>query len=258
MRYEKIIDDFIAISKEIIGSQLIGIYVHGSLAMKCFNPDKSDIDLLVVIKNKITDIQKKEFMYHVVKLNDQAPAKGIELSIVKREYCKPFVYPTPYELHFSPIHLQTFKDDPQKYVKNMKGEDKDLAAHITIINKYGIVLYGEQIESVFGEVPENDYIESIASDVKSALEDIVGDPLYVILNVCRVLAFLKEGLYLSKQQGGEWGLANVPEKYRSLLIQALEYYQTNQTMEPDINLLLLFADEMLRNIEIEKDSRLSD
>lgn len=258
MGYEKIIDDFIAISKEIIGSQLIGIYVHGSLAMKCFNPDKSDIDLLVVIKNKITDIQKKEFMYHVVKLNDQAPAKGIELSIVKREYCKPFVYPTPYELHFSPIHLQTFEDDPQKYVKNMKGEDKDLAAHITIINKYGIVLYGEQIESVFGEVPENDYIESIGSDVKSALEDIVGDPLYVILNVCRVLAFLKEGLYLSKQQGGEWGLANAPEKYRSLLIQALECYQTNQTMEPDINLLLLFTDEMLRNIEIEKDSRLSD
>jgi hypothetical protein len=38
-----------------------------------------------------------EFMKQVVKLNEQASAKGLEISIVKREYCKPFVYPTPFD-----------------------------------------------------------------------------------------------------------------------------------------------------------------
>lgn len=152
MFYQNVMDEFTAISKEIIGDNLIGIYLHGSMAMDCFNPEKSDIDLLIVIENDLTDVQKMEFMKQIVKLNKHAPAKGLEISVVKREYCKPFVYPTPFELHFSPRHLQWFRDDPENYVRNMVGVDKDLAAHFTIINRYGIVLYGEEIDNVFGEV----------------------------------------------------------------------------------------------------------
>ena len=212
MFYQNVIDEFITVTKEIIGSELTGIYLHGSMAMGCFNPIKSDIDLLIVIKNDITGIQKMEFMKQVVKLNEQASEKGLEISIVKREYCKPFVYPTPFELHFSPMHLQWFRDNPENYVENMKGEDKDLAAHCTIISRCGIVLYGESVEDVFGEVSKKDYVESIWLDVEGAREEIADAPMYMTLNLCRVLAFVKEDLCLSKQQGGEWGIAHIPEK----------------------------------------------
>ena len=73
----------------------------------------------------------------------------------------------------------------------MKGMDKDLAAHFTIINKYGIVLYGEKIDSVFSDVPLRDYIDSIFCDIENAPEDIIDQPVYIVLNLCRVLAFLK-------------------------------------------------------------------
>jgi len=245
MFYQKLIDEFCDISKSIIGNDLTGIYLHGSLAMRCFNPEKSDIDLIVVIEEDITDVQKIEFMHHLVALNEKAPAKGFEISIVKREYCRSFVYPTPFELHFSPVHLQWFRDNPENYVKNMKGMDEDLAAHFTIINKYGIVLYGEAIINVFGEVPRKRYIESIWHDVKDAREHIVNDPIYTILNVCRVLAFLKEDLYLSKLQGGEWGIAHLPQKYHSLILQALDCYKANHIMHADTKLADQFADEML-------------
>jgi streptomycin 3"-adenylyltransferase len=39
--------------------------------------------------------------------------------------------------------------------------------------------------------------------------------MYLILNLARVLAFMKDGLVLSKREGGEWGLKNLPEKYRT-------------------------------------------
>lgn len=120
-------------------------------------------------------------MKHVVKLNEQAPAKGLKISIVKRKYCKPFVYPTPFELHFSPMHLQWVRDNPDNYVENMRGEDRDLAAHFTIINRYGIVLYGEKIENVFGEVSKKDYEESIWFDVECASEDIADEPMYNLI-----------------------------------------------------------------------------
>lgn len=163
------------------------------------------------------------------------------------------MYPTPFELHFSPMHLQWFRDNPEYHVENMKGEDKDLAAHFTIINRYGIVLYGEQIEYVLAEVSKKEYVESIWSDIESAREDIADDPMYMILNLCRVLAFLKEDLCLSKQQGGEWGIAHMPERYYSLILQALDCYKTNQIIQVDMELAGQFADEMLTIIGYEKE-----
>jgi predicted nucleotidyltransferase len=38
---------------------LIGVYLHSSIAMGCFNPSRSDIDLLVVVKNKLHVITSK-------------------------------------------------------------------------------------------------------------------------------------------------------------------------------------------------------
>ncbi len=205
-------------------SLLTGIYLHGSMAMGCFNPEKSDIDLIVVVEDGISDRQKVRFMERVVQMNERAPAKGLELSVVQRKYCKPFVYPTPFELHFSPCHLWWFQERPEDYIRNMKGVDRDLAAHFTVINRYGTTLYGEAVRDVFGEVPKRDYADSIWHDVENAVEDIEGNAVYVILNLCRAGAFLKEGLCLSKAGGGEWGLRNVSGKYRGLIQGALDAY----------------------------------
>lgn len=232
MYYQELLDDFVGMCREVIGREtagekdpLTGIYLHGSMAMGCFNLEKSDIDLIVVVEGDISDGQKMRFMEQVVRLNERAPAKGLELSVVQRRFCRPFVYPTPYELHFSPAHLQWFRERPEHYVRNMKGEDRDLAAHFTIINRYGIVLYGQAVCDVFGEVPKKDYADSIWHDVKNAGEDIGEDAVYVILNLCRTAAFLREGLCLSKAGGGEWGLKNISGKYQELIQWALDSYR---------------------------------
>ena len=249
MPYQNIIDAFIAAAKEIIGEQLTGIYLHGSLAMGCFNPEKSDIDLIIIIEDNISDDRKMKFMERIVDLNGQAPAKGLEMSIVLRKYCNPFVYPTPFELHFSPAHLRWFHDAPQNYVQNMKGDDKDLAAHFMIIRQYGITLYGEQIENVFGEVPRKDYIDSIWEDVREAREEILEQPMYITLNLCRVLAFCREGLCLSKREGARWAMEHLPAEYTVLISSALACYQTDQEMVIEAESGRAFADEMLAAIE---------
>ena len=48
MYYQTLLDKFTHAVKEITGEKLTGIYLHGSLAMGCFHPEKSDIDLIVV------------------------------------------------------------------------------------------------------------------------------------------------------------------------------------------------------------------
>lgn len=131
----------------------------------------------------------------------------------------------------------------------MNGTDKDLAAHFTIIKKYGVVLYGEEINDVFADVPRKDYIDSIWYDVEGAGEDILEDPVYMILNLCRAAAFLKNDLILSKKQGGEWALQNLSARYRTLISKALQSYMLGTEMDLNRMEAQKFADYMLPMIK---------
>ena len=249
MPYQSLLDEIIDKSKEVLGRNLTGIYLHGSMAMGCFNPDKSDIDLIIVIEDDMSDTQKLVLMEHIVLLNHQAPRKGLEISVVKRKCCKPFVYPTPFELHFSPAHLQWFQDATQDYVEKMKGVDIDLAAHFAIIREYGVVLCGEKIEEVFAPVPRENYLDSICADVENATDAIFEDPVYIILNLCRVLAFIKDGLYLSKEKGGQWGMERLPSEYHSVIAQTLQCYTSEKDMVIEKENAVFFAEKLLQLIK---------
>lgn len=249
---KELLDDFIWNSKNILNDNLIGIYLHGSLAMGCYNEKKSDIDLLVVVKNDVPGEMKRSFMDMVVALNNRAPSKGLELSIVREAVCKPFVYPTPFELHFSAAHLNWYLSDPEDYIEKMKGTDKDLAAHFTIIYHRGKTLCGKDIKSVFSEVSSEAYMDSIWYDVKNAKEDIVDDTMYMTLNLCRVLAYKEDRLILSKQEGGEWALRHLSDpQYREMILLALEEYKTGNTMPFIQAETVRFAEYMLKHISGE-------
>ena len=74
----------------------------------------------------------------------------------------------------------------------MKGTDKDLAAHFTIIKNRGRCLAGAPIDEVFGEVPGEDYLDSISGDIADAALDLPENMMYYTLNLTRVLAYKKE------------------------------------------------------------------
>lgn len=255
--YENLLNRFTEMCRRILKENLVGVYLHGSAAMGCFYPEKSDLDILIIVKDSISNEEKLEFMQETIKFNEEAPAKGLEWSIVKRAFCNPFVYPTPFELHFSEMHLNWFLEKPEDYVERMNGTDRDLAAHVMILKSYGIVLYGEAVDDVFGEVPREDYFDSIWNDIVSAQEDILNDPMYVILNLCRVLGYLEDGLILSKQTGGEWGIRNVLPKYCGLIELALECYASNKVMAVDTELAVQFVCYMLGEIEKNQDKTIA-
>lgn len=248
--YRNLLEQLVSESKIIFGSNLTGIYLHGSAVMGCFRSGKSDLDLLVVVQEEVSDETKRKFMELVVELNKQAPPKGLELSVVKEDVCKKFVYPTPFELHFSNAHLTWYQSNPQDYVEKMKGTDKDLAAHFTITYHRGQVLYGKEIPEVFESVPATDYLDSIWCDIENAVEEIVENPMYLTLNLCRVLAYKKEGLIVSKKEGGEWGLKQIDKpEFQNLVAAALNEYQSNVSMVFDEAVAKAFAEYMLEEIK---------
>lgn len=248
MDYIQIINRFTAGLIEVFGTNLVGIYVHGSIAMRCFNWNKSDIDLLVVVNEEPDEIIKKQLMDCVMECNDAAPSKGLEMSIVLKNVCSEFIYPTPFILHYSNMHREWYRNNPIDYCKYMKGEDKDLAAHFMIIKNYGITWWGTDINLVFGEVKREYYLDSIKEDINNSVDDIMKNPMYIILNLCRVAAYTEEGLILSKEQGGNWGVKNLPQEYSILVAEALDCYLSNKEMSIEKDSAIRYSKYLLQLI----------
>jgi streptomycin 3"-adenylyltransferase len=216
----------------ILKDNLAGIYVHGSVAFGCFDWSRSDIDYIVVVNTPLSHEDKGKLIQETSSINLSAPPKGLEMSVVLKEHCMNFIYPTPYELHFSNSHCDT-----------ASGADKDLAAHFTVIKHTGMALCGEPIDSVFGDVPEADYYDSIKADIEDAGTGISRNQIYYVLNLCRVLAYKQDGLILSKETGGIWGMKNITGRYSGIIKTALKY------AEADNDLLSEFYEHMLRLID---------
>jgi len=248
--YQCILDAIEEKYTKLLANNLAGIYVHGSLALGCFNWDKSDIDYIVVVNTPLTHKEKQDILTETVSLNQRAPQKGLEMSVVLKKHCREFIHPTPYEIHFSAAHLKGWCDDPSGYCEKMKGVDADLAAHFTIINHRGIVLCGEEISSVFSKIDSNYYFDSIKQDVQTSKQDIFLEPVSTILNLCRVLAYKKNGSILSKREGGEWGRFHLPCEYRPIVEQALENYLSGSRDKTALtdSVAMRFCEDMLKMI----------
>ncbi len=225
-----ILDDISLNYQEILGDKLVGIYIHGSIAFGCFNWDRSDIDFLVVVNDKLS-LEEKEFLIRsLIELENIAPQKGLEMSVVLDSVVKPFIYPTPYELHFGREYTEYAKNNLTEYCANMNGVDRDLASHIAVINHVGINLYGEEIDKVFDRIDRKFVLDSNYNDIKDSLTDVKDNPVYYVLNLCRFLAYTKENLILSKRDGGIWAMKNVPTKYKDLIEKAVTSYQSNDDL----------------------------
>jgi len=199
--------------------------VHGSIAFGCFRWECSDIDFLAVVEEKLTQQEKEQLIRLLLQLDEYAPPKGFEMSVVLRSACSPFADPTPYELHYSNAHRANYLSDLPDTCRRLQGYDPDLAAHITVICHAGKAIAGEPIADVFAPPPLESYLRSIWQDVRCAAEEIAHDPVYHTLNLCRTLAYVQEGKVLSKQQGGEWGMAHL-NGHEAVIAQALEAYQS--------------------------------
>lgn len=210
---------------QVFKENLKGAYLHGSAAMGCFEPERSDVDLLFVVGEKPSDPEKRRFMDILMKLSEDAPEKGIEMSVMRAAVLKPFVYPTPFELHYSETHRAWYLRDPEDYVKHMNGTDPDLAAHFMILYHRGICLYGAPVREITDAPDRESYLASIEGDIGEAADEIGEDPVYYTLNLLRVLAYKQENLILSKKEAGSWALKKEALKeYAPIVRKALSAY----------------------------------
>lgn len=206
----------------ILNENLVGIYLHGSLATGYYT-EESDIDIIIITNSPLSFNTKRKIIDEILSIKN-APKKGIEMHVILKEHSKILIYPTPFDLHYSNSHKERYMNDKNYICGGRNWTDKDLGTHFTILKKRGICLCGEAIEMVFCDVPKSIYIDSIIYDLKDILSGINENPEYYILNSARTLSYLDDDKVVSKLEGGEWAKDKLPNEFKPLIQHAINLY----------------------------------
>ncbi|MFJ5770395.1 aminoglycoside adenylyltransferase domain-containing protein [Psychrobacillus sp. NPDC093180] len=234
-------------TKEIVAEELVGFYIHGSLALGGFNPKSSDIDILVVTTTPLSIERKKLLAKMFLKCSNHP--FPVEVSFLNEAQLKDWEYPTPFDFHFSEYWRSSYEEETV-LLNEMPKNDADLAAHIMITNYCGICIWGKPINKVFPTVPKADYLSSILTDYEYCLNNITLNPVYCTLNLIRVYWYLKEDKISSKEEAGKWGLRHLPQEFNWTIRQVVAAYaSTEQNPLIQSTHLLLIRDYLKREVE---------
>lgn len=204
---------------DVLGTSLVGMYVHGSLALGCFNA-RSDVDLIAAVSRPL-GLEEKLALTDVL-LHVSAAPYAIELHVLTTDQLHSWRHPSGFELHFGETHRESLAVEPVAELERMSPTDPDLAAHVKVARAAGIALAGLPPHEAFPEIPWEDYADALRRDLEWTRTS--RSALYGILSPCRVWASLETGEVHSKASGAEWALPRLPADLRPHVQRALASY----------------------------------
>ncbi|MBP0726585.1 DUF4111 domain-containing protein [Bacillus sp. RG28] len=102
----------------------------------------------------------------------------------------------------------------------------------------------------------NIFSDQYLNDIETASENCTSRPVYTILNLCRVLYYLKEGVISSKKEGGVWGIKTLDNKYTEIVLICTEKYLNNtKNLNIENDILIEFIHYMKTEISNQLENR---
>lgn len=203
-----------------LGAKLIGIYIHGSVAQNAFRWERSDVDALAVVSERLTATERLRFVDEVRVLSKEGPAKGIEVSVLTEKELIEGAHPYVTECHYSPFWDEYVREAGWENWDEESRRDEDITSHIFNLRQKGIVLEGPEITELFPVISRETFMESIAYDEHDAPADMVDS----VMNLCRYHCFLRSGALLSKEEGLQRMLPELPDYEAFLRTILREFY----------------------------------
>lgn len=221
------VEDFIRRCHKVMGEDLTAVYLHGSLAMGCFNPEMSDLDFLVISERQLSTEDRLLITGEMLEVSGSPHA--IEMSVIACDDLRHWQHPMPYAFHYGEgyrLSYQSALEDINFWQPSQPPQtDTDLAAHFVITRERGIALVGTSPRELLPEVPVDDYVDALLYDFDEAAANIQAQQVYGVLNLCRVYWFLQKNAIASKDEAGVWAMSTLPEEHRSVVSQALREYR---------------------------------
>jgi Aminoglycoside adenylyltransferase, C-terminal domain len=244
-RASVLLQDLTAQLPIILGQNLVGIYLYGSVTHSAFNPKRSDLDCIVLTRRNLSDAQFRKlgaWLAHTAKSNPWTMRLQM-LFLVKDELL----------VMNSSACLYQFG------VLTRSGSDGNPISWLDFLRS-GKVLFGPRPESFLPEITPDLFFQALKRELGYLREEISEKPkskwrdvpiyrAYAVLTVCRILYSFSKGGIASKPTAAKWAIKNLPEQWGQIIRQALEFNENSR--ESDIPMkrieqFIIFADAQLQ------------
>jgi aminoglycoside adenylyltransferase-like protein/nucleotidyltransferase-like protein len=237
----------------VLGRNLVGIYLYGSVTDGAFNPKRSDIDCIVLMRRDLSDAQfrKTEAWLAQTAKSNPCTTRLQMLFLAKNEL----------------LIMNTSGCLYQFGVLTRCGSDGNPIIWLDFLRS-GKVLFGPRPESFLPEITPKMFFQALERELGYLREEIIEKPksewrdvptyrAYAVLTVCRILYSLRSGSIVSKRRAAKWAIKNFPENWSEIIRPALLFNETGR----ESNILLMrikqfidFADGHLHAAAVSQKS----
>ena len=239
--------------QRILGDDLLGMYIYGSLASGDFNPLTSDIDFLAVTRAR--GEANALFASPLCELHAQLIAGGnpwasrLEGAYIPLETLR---HPDPAAPAFPCTNEGKF------YLAQME-DDWAIRRHLLL--KAAIVLAGPPVQEFIDPASPEELRRAVSAFLydwwQPMIERSPSVPFrldtaeyqrYAVLTMCRILNTLRTGEFLSKAAAGRWALQTLDSRWQPLIQRALDW-QPDEEMDAleEIVALIHFTADSVQN-----------
>jgi hypothetical protein len=212
----------------ILGPQLVGLYLYGSLASGDFDPHSSDIDFCIVTQTELAPetISALETMHQAIWASHLKWAAKLEGAYVPKSLIR---HHDPDGPACPSVNEGAF------YVANL-GSDWVIQRHV--LREWGVVLSGPAPKTLIEPVSAIDIRAAVHGLLREWWFPMLEKPnwlsergsayhAYAVISMCRALHALQHGTIVSKPVAAKWAQAEFGGQWSDLITQALQA-QTGQ------------------------------
>src|ERR1044071_3144436 len=238
----------------ILGKNLIGIYLYGSLTQRAFNPKRSDVYCIVVTRGDRNDAQFKRLNTWLVCAAESNPwTTRLQMQFLIKD------------------EILTMNSRACLYqfgLLKRSGSDGNPIIWMNVL-KSGVVLFGPRPESFVPAITPEILFQALEREVGYLREEIVENPqsewrdvpsyrAYAVLTLCRILYSFNKGTIVSKPRAARWAIRCLPEEWNEIILQALDYNNAGRSTDIAISRIeqfIAFADARLHDVTAEPRRR---
>jgi hypothetical protein len=236
--------------QRLLGQTIVGLYLSGSLAYGDFVPDRSDIDLQAVVRNRLTEdeLRSVEQLHRAIERRCPEWAGRIECSYVPLELMRE-VRP--------PARARPWWGFGTFYQEAPAGNEWIINHYL--LSKHGIVLEGPDFNELIPPIDIHDVRQASARDLFQEWVPKIDDNTwlsnchyqsYLVLNLCRILHTVIHGEPGSKKVAGDWAKATYPQ-WKDLIEEAESWtYGDEMKRQADAVAFLRFAVERVNETNL--------
>lgn len=236
--------------QRLLGKQIVGLYLSGSLAYGDFVPERSDIDLQAVVRRPLNEPELRSVEELHIDIEGRYPqwANRIESSYVPLELLRKL---TP------PARSRPWWGFGTLYAEAPAGNEWIINHYL--LARYGIALEGPAFNELIPPIDIHEVRQASARDLFQEWVPKIGDAAwlsnshhqsYFVLNLCRILHTVIGGKPVSKKIAGQWVKAAYPQ-WKDLIEDAERWvYGNEMKRQADAAAFLRFAVDRVKQTNL--------